>query len=67
MGVDSHFKMKEEKDHDAKENKPQLHINNSLKSWGSNMKKFECRTNSQSKRNVHIVGMICSPLNENLN
>lgn len=55
MGVDSHFKMKEEKDHDAKENKS--HINNSLKSWGSNMKKFECHTNSQNKRNVHIVEM----------
>jgi hypothetical protein len=25
MGVDSHFKMKEDKDHDAKENKPQSH------------------------------------------
>jgi hypothetical protein len=46
MGVDSHFKMKEEKDYDAKENKPQSHINNSLRSWGSNTKKFECHTNS---------------------
>jgi hypothetical protein len=34
MAIDSHFKMKEEKDHDAKENKPQSQVNNSLKSWG---------------------------------